>query len=197
MSGSPHPRPHRRSGRRIAALAAAGLVLALALAPGRSPAAGPGDAGIELEIDRATSVLRARDARSGEAGPSLPVVVGSPAHPTPIGRFRAGRVILRPSWTPGPAAREAGAEPAEPSLRTPMGVAKIPFADGGSIALHGAGDPRLLGKPVSTGCVRAGDAELLLLLVWLRERGVLGPPVARADGEVERPFVRPVRVAVR
>jgi hypothetical protein len=106
-------------------------------------------------------------------------------------------VILNPSWSPGAAAREAGALPEPPSLSSPMGVAKIPFASTGAIALHGGGDPRLLGKPVSSGCVRAADADLLRLLGWLYGHGVLGPPLERADGEIERPFRRPVVVAVQ
>lgn len=180
--------------RAIPALCSLRLLTVLVLL---APAAAAADAGIELEIERATSSLRARDVGAGEDGPVLRVVMGSPGQPTPSGLFPVSRVVLNPGWTPGEAAREAGAEAEPPSLTTPMGVAKIPFADGGSIALHGAGDARLLGRPVSSGCVRATDADLLLLLAWLHEHGALGPPVEQANGEIVRAFQRPVAVAIR
>ena len=106
-------------------------------------------------------------------------------------------VILRPSWHPGPGAYEAGARPEPSSLTTPMGVAKIPFAQNGAIALHGGGDLRLLGRPISGGCVRAGDADLLRLVAWMDLRGALGEARPHEDGEIHRPFHRPVRMVVR
>jgi hypothetical protein len=78
-----------------------------------------------------------------------------------------------------------------------MGAAKIPFAGGGSIALHGGGDPRLLGKPVSGGCVRSADGDLLRLIAWLHGQGALGSSRSREDGEVHRAFLRPARLIVR
>jgi len=77
-----------------------------------------------------------------------------------------------------------------------MGVAKIPFAEGGEIALHGGGDPRVLGKPVSGGCVRATDADILRLIAWLDLRGALAPPQPQRSGEVHRSITRPVRLRV-
>ena len=77
-----------------------------------------------------------------------------------------------------------------------MGVAKIPFAAKGSIALHGGGDPHVLGKPVSSGCVRASDADLLRLITWLHLQGGLAPPREEASGEVVRDLWRTARVLV-
>lgn len=154
------------------------------------------DPGFELELDRARNLLRARDVRSGEEGPVLRVAVGSPAHPTPPGRFRLGRVIFRPSWRPGAFALDAGARAIGASLRSPMGVAKLPFAENGGIALHGGGDPDVLGKPVSSGCVRAADADLLRLIVWLELRDGLAPPRVEASGEIVRDLGRTARLYV-
>lgn len=165
--------------------------------------AGPGvvsageDPGLVLEVDREHYHVSARDVRSGEAGPIIPIALGSPASPTPVGRYPVSWLILQPSWHPATAAAEAGAQPESASLTTPMGVAKIPFAQGGSIALHGGGDPRLIGQPVSGGCVRASDADLLRLIAWLDLRGALGAPERRADGEIHRPFRRRTHVVVR
>jgi hypothetical protein len=158
-------------------------------------AAEASDPGLVLDLDRERFELGSFDARSGEAGPRVRIVLGSPANETPDGDHRVGRVILNPAWQPSEAALESGAEWTPPSLDSPMGVAKIPFAATGSIALHGGGDLMLLGKPVSGGCVRARDADLLRILAWLLEQGALGPPVLQPDGEVHRSFQR--RVVLR
>ncbi len=179
---------------RVAAVTVFVAALALATA-GRAVA--EVDPGVLLELDRARYELRARDLRSGEEGPRLKVVLGSPSRPTPSGSYPLHRVILNPSWTPSDAARAAGARKLSPSLRGPMGVAKIPFASNGSVALHGGGDPLLLGKNVSGGCVRTADADLLRLLAWLHVRGGLREPHGQRGGEVERAIVRPARLVVR
>ncbi len=152
---------------------------------------------IQLELDSASFSLRPHDGGSGESGPSIPVALGSPEQATPRGEFWLDRVILRPSWYPGPSASEAGALPEGASIDSPMGVAKIPFANEGLIALHGGGDPRVLGKPVSSGCVRASDADILHLIAWLDLHEALAPPSSEPGGEVIRRFRRPVRLIVR
>ncbi len=167
------------------------LLFALPLLVGGGP-----DPGILLEIDRASFELTARDLRDASDGPQIPVVLGSPAHPTPSGTFRVTEVVDRPEWTPGPAARATGAHRVSSSIYGPMGVAKIPFGFGG-IALHGGADPRLLGKPVSLGCARTADADLLGLLDWLEDRGALGPSRELASGESRRSLRRPTRIRVR
>jgi hypothetical protein len=186
--------------RRAAAIAAwrvlSCVVMAAAVPSAAPPVAASDDPGFELELDLARNELRTRDVRSGEAGPVLRVAVGSPGHPTPRGRFRLGRVILKPSWRPGAFALDAGARPERASLGSPMGVAKIPFAENGSIALHGGGDPDVLGKPVSSGCVRASDADLLRLIAWFDLHGGLAPARVGASGEVVRDLWRAARLHV-
>ena len=169
------------------------LLLALAL-PGLLGNAG--DRGVILELDRATFSLTARDLADGATGPTLRVVLGSPANPTPSGSFPIYAVVRNPGWKPGPLARSLGASPIPPSSRGPLGVGKIPFAAGG-IALHGGADALLLGKPVSLGCVRATDEDLLALLDWLETRGVLLDDSSTAEAEVQQGFLRPARVVVR
>ena len=77
-----------------------------------------------------------------------------------------------------------------------MGVAKLPFAENGAIALHGGGEPGVLGKPVSSGCVRAADADLLRLLVWIDLHRGLAPSQPGTSGEVVRDFWRPTYLTV-
>ena len=180
------------------------FVFGLALtAPAEPGVAQARDAGFEFELDLANNLLRVRDVRPsaleeplGERAKEFRVAVGSPAHPTPRGRFPLGRVIMRPAWTPGESAAAAGAERSAASLESPMGVAKIPFAQGGAIALHGGGDPDVLGKPVSSGCIRASDADLLRLIAWLHLRGALAETVEAPNGELLRDFQRPARLRI-
>jgi hypothetical protein len=171
------------------AITAALLCIGLGAGAGEDP-------GLILELDRKSFEVSSRDARSGDVGPRIRIVLGSPAHDTPDGDYPVGRVILNPSWHPSDEALAAGAEPTPPSLDGPMGVAKIPFAETGSIALHGGGELLVLGKPISNGCVRARDADLLRIVAWMLERGALGPADPQADGEVHRSFQRPVRLRV-
>jgi len=156
-----------------------------------------GDPGLLLELDRAAFEIRVRDLRDEAPGPRIRVALGSPAHATPSGEFPLHQVLLSPEWKPGPDARAAGAKAEPASSRGPLGVAKIPFAEGGSIALHGGGHPRLLGKPISLGCVRATDADLLALIAWLESREALSEPQELASGERQQVFRRPARIRVR
>ena len=158
--------------------------------------AGTTDPGVVIELDRESYQVRARDLASGVEGPSLRVVLGSPAHPTPSGEFPLNLVVRNPGWSPGAVARSFGARAVAPSGAGPLGVGKIPFAERGEIALHGGANPLLLGKPVSLGCARATDADLLRLFRWLEERGALQRPVTVASGELHQYFRRPARVSV-
>lgn len=150
---------------------------------------------MEIESDR--FVLRVRDPLDGGQGPTIRVALGSPGQSTPTGRFPLERIILSPSWRPGVMAKETGAQPEPASLETPMGAVKIPFASNGVIALHGGGDRKALGKPISAGCVRATDADLLRVIAWLDERNALAGARELGSGEIHRRFQRPVELVVR
>ena len=162
-----------------------------------APARAVADEGLVFELSLQDYELQILDVRSGERAPAIRVTHGSPASPTPSGSYRLGRIILNPAWHPGADAVAAGALPEAPSLTTPMGVGKIPFAAGGAIALHGGAHRDLLGKPVSGGCVRTADADFLRMVAWLHGQQALAEPVHRRDGEVHRSFRRPARLVVR
>ncbi len=164
------------------------LMLPVLLGSGRDP-------GILLELDRARFELTAHDLRGEADGPRIPVVLGSPLHPTPAGEFSLSQVIETPEWRPGPEARASGARPVAASSQGPLGVAKIPFAPGG-FALHGGAHPLLLGKHVSLGCVRTDDVDLLDLIDWLGAHGALGRSRERPNGEAHRAFLRPVQLRI-
>ena len=170
------------------------LLTLMALLPMLS--AGTNDPGLLLKLDRESFSLTAHDLRNGESGPRLRVVMGSPAHPTPNGDFPLFAVVRNPGWKPGSIARSLGAHPAAPSMYGPLGVARITFGPGG-LALHGGAEPVLLGKPISLGCVRTLDEELLTLLDWFDERGGLQRVHAQPDGELHQSFRRPARLVIR
>lgn len=182
------PRPARPQARR---LGSAGLLCLPFLLAGTS------DPGVLIELDRSAFEVRVRDLAAGVEGPQLRVVLGSPAHPTPSGNYPLHLVVRNPGWSPGAVARSYGARAVAPSSEGPLGVGKIPFAAGGEIALHGGANPLLLGKPVSLGCARATDGDLLRLFGWLEERRALQRPVATAGGELYQYFRRPARVVIR
>lgn len=154
-----------------------------------------GDPGVLLELDRDAYVVVAQDLRAGLNGPALRVAVGSPAHPTPTGSFPLRQVVHNPGWIPGPIARRNGARPEPPSLEGPLGAAKIPFL--GAFSLHGGSRPLLLGKPITLGCLRSADPQLLELLAWLGQQGALGAERPLASGEFRQSFVRPARLVIR
>lgn len=169
-------------------------VLLLSIAPFLF-AGSSGDPGLLLELDRESYVVRATDLRSGVEGPPLRVALGSPRQPTPRGSFPLREVVRNPDWDPGPTARAAGATYEPPSDQGTLGVAKIPFS--GSYSLHGGARGLLLGKPITLGCLRSADPELLDLLAWLTERGALGRERESENGERRQYFMRPARLVLR
>lgn len=176
---------------RVALLCAIASVFQVARADSEPSAA------LIMEIESSTFELSVRDARTGERGPTIRVTLGSPATATPTGRFPLEKIILSPSWRPGTTARRTGAVPEPASLDTPMGAVKIPFAEDGVISLHGGGDERALGKPISAGCVRATDADLLRVVAWLDSRDALSAAREAPNGEIHRRFQRRVELIVR
>jgi lipoprotein-anchoring transpeptidase ErfK/SrfK len=154
------------------------------------------DPGVRVRIDLERFELAATDLRRPGEALVFPVATGSPAHPTPRGHYRPWVIVRNPAWRPGPEAAARGAIPAEASDHTPMGVAKIPL-DGQGLALHGGADPLLLGKPVSLGCVRMADADMLALLDWLERAGALAPARAAASGERHQALRRSVTFELR
>jgi len=149
------------------------------------------DPGVHVRVDLGRFELVAVDGRKPGESLVLPIATGSPAHPSPAGRYVPHEVVRNPGWKPGAQARAWGAEPVDPSAHGPMGVAKIPLR-GDGFALHGGANPLLVGKPVSLGCVRLSDPDMLALLDWLDRAGALAPERAFENGEVHQRLRRPV-----
>jgi len=81
-----------------------------------------------------------------------PVAVGSPATPTPIGRFYVSQRILttNPAGPYGPAALGVSA----------FSNVLTGWAQGGPIGIHGTNEPWSIGHAVSNGCIRVPNATL-------------------------------------
>ena len=154
------------------------------------------DPGVRVRLDLVRFELVAVDSRRPAEPLVLPIATGSPGHPSPVGRYSPHVVVRNPGWQPGMQARAWGAESMEPSDHTPMGVAKIPLSSDG-FALHGGANPILVGKPVSLGCVRLSDSDMLTFLDWLERAGALARARPAANGEILQPLRRPVAFEVR
>jgi hypothetical protein len=160
---------------------------------GERPA--PRDPGIRFELDRDTYRVHVVDLASGEAGPEIPVAIGSPAHPSPHGEYRVWQIVHDPAWNPGKTARSLGAHRVAPSPDGPLGIAKIPIS--GEYALHGGASWLTVGKPVTLGCLRATDESIRNLIDWLEGRGALARMPSTRSGERPQAFARPARFVIR
>jgi lipoprotein-anchoring transpeptidase ErfK/SrfK len=81
-----------------------------------------------------------------------PVAVGSPATPTPVGRFYVDQRIIatNPSGPYGPAALGVSA----------FSNVLTGWAQGGPIGIHGTNAPWSIGRAVSNGCIRVPNPTL-------------------------------------
>jgi hypothetical protein len=104
--------------------------------------------------------------RDGRVERRFPAIVGSPATPTPRGRFFVEEAVaLSPLDAGGPYALAASAR---------SQVLQEFNGGPGQIAIHGTGNlPGALGTAVSHGCVRLGPATI----TWLARRVGAGTPL--------------------
>jgi lipoprotein-anchoring transpeptidase ErfK/SrfK len=90
--------------------------------------------------------------RGGRLVLTTPVAVGSPATPTPTGRYYVNERLLarEPAGPFGPAA--LGVSAFSPVLTG--------WAQGGPIGIHGTNEPWSIGHAVSNGCIRMRNAVI-------------------------------------
>lgn len=103
--------------------------------------------------------------RAGRPFLSSPVAVGSPATPTPLGRFYVNQRLI-PSDASGPFGPGAIGVSAFSNVLTG-------WTQGGPVAIHGTDEPWSIGHAVSNGCVRLPNA--MLRRIW--PLAVAGTPV--------------------
>jgi lipoprotein-anchoring transpeptidase ErfK/SrfK len=98
------------------------------------------------------SERRVRVYRAGRLVLAATAAVGSPATPTPTGRFYVNQRLIPtdPTGPYGPGA--VGISAFSPVLTG--------WAQGGPIAIHGTNEPSSIGRAVSNGCIRLPNATL-------------------------------------
>jgi lipoprotein-anchoring transpeptidase ErfK/SrfK len=121
----------------------------------------PVRARIEVDLSRRQLTLF----RAGRRVFSATVAVGSPATPTPVGRYYVNQRLVPddPAGPFGPAA--IGISAFSPVLTG--------WAQGGPVAIHGTNEPWSIGRAVSNGCIRLPNATLARLF----RVAVAGTPV--------------------
>ena len=90
---------------------------------------------------------------SGKPALTATVAVGSPATPTPTGRFYVNQRLVpdRPGGPFGPGAIGISA----------FSNVLTGWTQGGPVAIHGTNEPWSIGQAVSNGCIRLPNATLL------------------------------------
>ena len=103
---------------------------------------------------------------------TLPVAVGMPAYPTPLGHFYIAVKQRNPWWYPPDSSWAAGASPIPPGPGNPLGTRWMGLSAWG-VGIHGTPDAASIGYSASHGCIRMRipDAE------WLFDRVRIGTPV--------------------
>ncbi|GEM_PF-1665013 len=99
------------------------------------------------------------------------VAVGSPAWPTPSGKFQIEKIEWNPWWYPPPSPWARGAKPAPPGAGNPLGPVKMAMGD--ALRIHGTNKPASVGYPQSHGCMRMLSAEAKNLARFLQSE-ILG-----------------------
>ena len=121
----------------------------------------PVRARIEVDLSSRTLTLF----RAGRAVLHASVAVGSPATPTPTGRYYVNQRLI-PEDKAGPYGPAAIGISAFSTVLTG-------WAQGGPIAIHGTNEPWSIGHAVSNGCIRLPNATLEKLF----REAVAGTPV--------------------
>ena len=108
------------------------------------------------------SERRVRFYEDGRLRLQSPAAVGSPATPTPLGRYYVDQRLI-PSDTRGPFGPGAiGISAFSPVLTG--------WAQGGPVAIHGTDEPWSIGRAVSNGCIRVPNA-VLRRIFWRARSG--------------------------
>jgi lipoprotein-anchoring transpeptidase ErfK/SrfK len=110
-------------------------------------------ASVRARIEVDLSSRRLTLFRAGREFLQAPVAIGSPATPTPPGRYYVNQRLI-PEDTSGPFGPGAVGISAYSSVLTG-------WAQGGPIAIHGTNAPSSIGHAVSNGCIRLPNPVLL------------------------------------
>ena len=123
-----------------------------------------------IEVDKARKQVRAFDA-GGKLLAAYPATIGSSDLPTPSGEWAVNTIAPRPTWTYDPSRlnfgdKSKGKLTIQAGPNNPVGAVWIDLTKD-TYGIHGAPEPRLVGKVASHGCVRLTnwDAQQLAAAV--------------------------------
>jgi lipoprotein-anchoring transpeptidase ErfK/SrfK len=110
-----------------------------------------------IEVDKARKQVRAFDA-GDKLLAAYPATVGSQELPTPAGEYAVRTIAPSPTWTYDPSRlnfgdKKAGKLTIKAGPNNPVGAVWIDLTKD-TYGIHGAPEPRLVGKVASHGCVR-------------------------------------------
>lgn len=119
-----------------------------------------------IEVDKARKQVRAYDAAHTLLA-AYPATVGSADLPTPSGELAVRTIAPAPTWTYDPAKlnfgdRKAGKLTIKAGPNNPVGAVWIDLSKD-TYGIHGAPEPRLVGKSASHGCVRLTNWDAVQL----------------------------------
>lgn len=146
----------------------------------------------EIVVNISATTLTLYD--QGKAIRQHKVAVGSPAWPTPSGKYQIEKIEWNPWWYPPPSPWARGAKPAPPGANNPLGPVKMMMGD--ALRIHGTNKPGSVGYPQSHGCMRMLSAEAKSLAQFLQSE-ILGdkdPSIYEKYAKVAwQTFVKPFR----
>lgn len=119
-----------------------------------------------IEVDKARKQVRAYDA-AHKLLAAYPATVGSSDLPTPSGELAVRTIAPAPTWTYDPSKlnfgdKSAGKLTIKAGPNNPVGAVWIDLTKD-TYGIHGAPEPRLVGKTASHGCVRLTNWDAVQL----------------------------------
>jgi lipoprotein-anchoring transpeptidase ErfK/SrfK len=123
------------------------------------------DAWIEVSINERKLRLRARD---NQILMEVPVAVGKPTTPTPVGQFAVIEMTENPVWqNPFNTRMVIG----EKDPHNPLGLRWIGFKQAGEndYGMHGTYNLSSIGRPVTNGCIRLRNEDIMALFDQVEE----------------------------
>jgi hypothetical protein len=119
----------------------------------------------------------------GRVTRSIPVAVGQPKYPTPIGHYRVDYAVWNPWWHPPPDAAWARKERVTPpGWANPVGRVKLHVT--GLVFLHGTPLEDSRGSAASHACVRMSNDDAIALARLLHDRAGPALPAGLLDSLV-------------
>lgn len=128
------------------------VVLTLSISGAASAAATPSGSGLRLELNLPAFALRV--IRNGQVISSMQAGIGNPRTPTPVCSAYIMSRSVNPTWRP-----TDGRPPVPPGPANPLGKYWLALSRR-NYGLHGTNNPSSIGKAISGGCVRFGDADI-------------------------------------